>query len=216
MQRLFPGVAAALALATAAPPPVGATTFLFDQKPFKGTTALETPGRQIVGNEISIPVFDFDADLLAFSAPAFGLDRGVGFFSAPAGAIPAAGRNVILLTTLDFDGDPGNGLQLNAGQAANLIAADISESAPGFFIYFNSFLNLPRLVFSTDLSSNQADLKILARFTGMVGDQGRADLARFGPGNFAVVPEPANWALMVMGFGLLGAIARRRQPAALA
>ena len=33
---------------------------------------------------------------------------------------------------------------------------------PGFFIYFNSGLDLPRLVYSTDLSDNTADLKVLA------------------------------------------------------
>lgn len=214
MRDLVLGRLCVLALAVlGAPGAAGAkTTFLFDTPPFKGTTALQTPGRQIIGGEISIPLFDFDADVLAFHAPVFGLSAPLSIFRGEAGAIPAAGANVIVLTTFDFDSNPANGNQLNAGQAANLIAAMISDPAPGFFVYFNSFLDLPRLVFSTDLSSSQADLKILARFTGLNGAAGRDQTGRFGPANFAAVPEPASWALMILGFGLVGALGRRRLP----
>ncbi len=206
------GVLAAGAFAVGSAP-AQAATFLFDRPPFEGSDAPATPGRQVVGGEISIPVFDFAQDVLALGIAAHGLDRPLAFLSAEAADIPPSGRNVIVLRTLDFDGDPTNGISLNAGQAANLIAAAITDPGPGIFIYFNSGLNLPRLVFSPDLSTSASDLKILARFTGLTGDAGRAAMGDFGAGNFAAVPEPATWAMLVGGFGLVGGLARRRTSA---
>ncbi|MBS0504020.1 MAG: PEP-CTERM sorting domain-containing protein [Proteobacteria bacterium] len=37
-----------------------------------------------------------------------------------------------------------------------------------------------------------------------------SEIADFGPRIFASVPEPASWALMIAGFGLMGATVRRR------
>jgi hypothetical protein len=71
------------------------------------------------------------------------------------------------LGNADGDGDPSNGIVLNAGLAANLIANTVNAPGSGFFIYFNSGLDLPRLVFSTDLSAPTADLKVLARLNGL-------------------------------------------------
>lgn len=42
------------------------------------------------------------------------------------------------------------------------------------------------------------------------GSSGIADFAR--DSNFGVVPEPASWAMLIVGFGLVGKIARRRVP----
>jgi PEP-CTERM motif len=42
------------------------------------------------------------------------------------------------------------------------------------------------------------------------GNIGIADLAQ-GEGTFGAVPEPASWALLIAGFGLVGAMARRRR-----
>ncbi len=39
------------------------------------------------------------------------------------------------------------------------------------------------------------------------------EIADFGPRLFAAVPEPASWAIMIAGFGLAGAAARRRRAA---
>jgi hypothetical protein len=78
---------------------------------------------------------------------------------------------------------------------------------PGFFIYFNSALNLPRLVFSPDLNDPTADLKILARMTNLTGASDQ--LVNFRADNFALqaVPEPGTLLLM----GTAGAwLARRR------
>ncbi len=44
-----------------------------------------------------------------------------------------------------------------------------------------------------------------------IGAPGRSVLSSFGTGTIASVPEPAQWAVMVAGFGLVGATLRRRR-----
>lgn len=193
-------------------PAAHAEVFKFEDDPFAGSTALTTPGRQIVGNERFIPDFDVLNDKFAFNRQAFGTANGIQLFNGSASDIPSGGVNFIVLDTFDFDGDFSNGNQLNAGQAATLIANAVTETGSGFFIYFNSGLNLPRLVFSTDLSTPTADLKVLARFTGLTGDAGQAIMPEISAKNIGAVPEPASWAMMLTGFGLVGAAARRRKP----
>lgn len=86
----------------------------------------------------------------------------------------------------------------------------------GAFIYFNGVLGLPRLVYSTNLNSNEADLKILARMTNLAGNT--AALGDFAAGNFSVVPEPATWGLLLLGFAAMGSamrVSRRKQRLAL-
>ena len=75
------------------------------------------------------------------------------------------------------------------GTQPDLIAAQITTSGP-VFVYFDSGFNLPRLVYSTDLSDNTADLKILFRMLNLE-DQPEA-LPFFTESNFALtaVPEP--------------------------
>jgi hypothetical protein len=100
--------------------------------------------------------------------------------------------NIIVLETLDNDANPAT--PFGAGSAANLIAGQIMTPGPGFFIYFNSGLDLPRLVFSTDLDDNTADLKVLFRMTNLSGQPG--GLATFTESNFAFVPEPSTLMLL--------------------
>lgn len=54
-----------------------------------------------------------------------------------------------------------------------------------------------------------ADYRFNAWSRGGSGNAGIADLA-LKDGTFGAVPEPASWAMMVAGFGLIGAAARRR------
>jgi hypothetical protein len=206
MRNAFLHVASVI-VAMAIGAPAGAATFVFDQDPFAGTTALTTPGRQIVGGEPSIN-FSTAADVFAFDPAVFGAGDQVLFANDLAGNLPTSGRNIVVLETFDNDGDAATAF--GAGTAAGLIAAQVTTDGPGFFVYFNSGLNLPRLVYSTNLSDSTADLKILARMVNLSGQSG--ELANFSAANFrflTAVPEPASWTMLILGFGLVGGLARR-------
>jgi hypothetical protein len=58
-----------------------------------------------------------------------------------------------------------------------------------------------------------ADLKILARMTNLVGDEGRAAIPTFTESNFAPVPEPSGMLLMscAAALGAAGFVRRRRR-----
>jgi PEP-CTERM motif len=187
-----------------------ATTFPFNTDPFAGSTALTTPGRQIVGSESFIS-FDTATDVFALGSSVFGVGDEVHFANDVVGNLPTGGVNVIVLETLDNDGDPTT--PFGAGNAASLIAGQITSPGPGFFIYFNSGLNLPRLVFSTDLDDNTADLKVLFRMTNLSGQPDA--LPTFTASNFAFVPEPSTLMLLAAA-GVLGVgrtnLRRRRGP----
>jgi hypothetical protein len=134
--------------------------------------------------------------------------------NAASANLPAGGANVIVLQAFDDDANPLT--PFAAGNAANLIASQITTSGPGFFVYFNQGLDLPRLVFSTDLSDNTADLKILARMLNLTGQDGRNAIPTFTAANFAItsaVPEPSSF-FMILPLGIAGAccyILRRKR-----
>jgi len=188
-----------LALSMAA----SATDFTFNTDPFAGTPVLTVPGRQIVGGELFIN-FKEGTDHFIFDASAFGLTGPVNFVNSTAANLPSTGINVVVLETLDNDNNPLT--PFGSGNAADLIADKLTTPGAGFFIYFNQSLDMPRLVFSTDLSSSSADLRILAR---ILNDQGRPQsLAGFTAEDFTItspsssVPEPAS--LFLAAAGLLG------------
>lgn len=208
--RLLVLVLALLSLNAAA----SAASISFGIDPFEGTNVKNTPGRQVVGGEFFISFFTA-TDSFLFNGAAFGMSE-LNFASGAAGAIPF-NANVVVLQTLDNDNNPLT--PFGAGNAADLIAAQVTVHGPGVFLYFNSSLNLVRLVYSTDLASNQADLRILARLLNFNGQTGVNGLATFSAGNFALdtgVPEPATVLTMSGGFALLalGAVRRRRKSAA--
>jgi hypothetical protein len=64
-------------------------------------------------------------------------------------------------------------------------------------------------VYSTDLSDNNADLKILARMLNLNGADGRNAISTFTAADFAIttantaVPEPSTLPIL-MGLGLVG------------
>jgi len=186
---------------------VNATTFRFDTDPFEGSDALTTPGRQIVGGETFIS-FNIASDIFSLESTVFNAGNEVLFANDVVGNLPTSGKNIIVLQTFDNDGDPTT--PFGAGNAANLIAAQVTSPGAGFFIYFNSGLDLPRLVYSTDLDDNTADLKVLFRMTNLTGDDGRAAIPTFTESNFEITTIPLPPTMLLLGSGLLGLAGWRR------
>lgn len=182
--------------------PAHAATILFDTDPFALSSALTTPGRQAVGGPGTEIAFDAAVDVLAFDPSIFGVTQ-IQFANTLAGALPPSGVNFIVLQD--------TGTPFLAGTAADAIADRITASGPGFFIYFNTTLQVARLVYSTDLSSDEADLAILARLTTFSGGAGLANLSAITAGNVDIqaAPEPA--AVLLFGTALTAALRRRRR-----
>jgi hypothetical protein len=181
-----------------------ATTFTFDTDPFAGTNVLNTPGRQIVAGEDFIN-FNIATDVFALDSSVFGVGNTVNFVNSLASAIPASGVNVVVLESFDNDNNPQT--PFGAGNAADLIAGQITTSGPGFFVYFNQALDLPRLVYSTDLSSTSADLKVLGRMINLTGAEGRNEMPNFSAANFeftAATPEPSSLLLVLAMSAIAG------------
>jgi hypothetical protein len=187
---------------------VNATTFRFDTDPFEGSTALTTPGRQIVGGEDFI-TFNIATDIFSLESTVFGVGNEVLFANDVAPNLPTSNVNVIVLQTFDNDADPAT--PFAAGTAANLIAAQITSPGAGFFIYFNQGLDLPRLVFSTDLDDNTADLKILFRMENLTGQGGRDAIPTFTESNFEITTVPVPSTMLLLGSGLLGLWGARKK-----
>ena len=206
MRRSLCSIIAAAALCVVTSSNASAASINFFTDPFEGSTALTTPGRQIVGNELFVPIFNIATDEFVFDPASFGVSA-LSFANDTIGNIPATGVNTIVLRT--FDNDNNLGTPFGAGNAADLIAAQLVASGAGFFIYFNQNLDLPRLVFSTNLNDNTSDLKVLARLQNLTGLSGQMQMANFEADNFRLqaVPEPGTLLLM----GTAGAwFARRR------
>jgi hypothetical protein len=182
-----------------------ATTFTFTTDPFAGSTALTDPGRQVVGGETFI-TFNIATDVFALR---LGVENTVLFANNVAAQLPTGNVNVIVLRS--FDNDNNLATPFNAATAADLIAAQITSPGPGFFVYFNQGLNLPRLVFSTDLNDNTADLKVLFRMTNLTGPDGQNAMQTFTASNFVLVPEPSTFMMTAVGVLLTLGYARRRR-----
>lgn len=179
-----------------------AATILFSTDPFESTTALETPGRQIVGGSGTEISFDPAQDVLAFDPDVFGITE-ILFANTVTSALPTSGVNVIVVQD--------TGSPFLAGIAANAIAAQVTAPGPGFFIYFNTNLDVARLVYSTDLSDPTADLAVLARLTTFSGAAGFANLPTITAGNFALQSAPEPTTMLLFGLGFAGLALQRRR-----
>src|SRR5215831_1852527 len=106
-----------------------ATVFRFDSDPFAGSTALTTPGRQIVAGETFIN-FNIATDVFSLESAVFGLAPQVRFANDVVANLPTSNVNTIVLRT--FDDDANTATPFAAGNAANLIAGQITAPSPGF------------------------------------------------------------------------------------
>ena len=118
----------------------------------------------------------------------------------------AAGSNIL---TLNFSGG-----ELSAVVPGTTGSAQVSIPGAGFTSVSSDFLSFPPVTL-TDFSISLAN--VIPGFTfspGGLGGQAEARFANFtarGSGDFtATVPEPSTWAMLMLGFGLVG-FARRRQ-----
>ena len=162
----------------------GADVFAYAGDPFEGEDT-SAPERQIVGNEDFITDFDLASDRYRLNAGDFGVLGDVNFLALDANvpdASIAPGTNVITLLNSDDDNNPDT--PYLAGTAASQIAQLTSEDGAGFFVYYNSELQLNRLVYSTNLNDAEADLKVISRQTDLVGQDAIEALSRFSAANF--------------------------------
>lgn len=172
--------------------------FAFSGDPFRGED-VSAPDRQIVVGEDAIEDFDFATDRYLIDAVDFGLPEEVRFATVdttdPDAAIPED-ANVVVVLNADNDADAET--PFLAGTAAGEIAALTDASRPGLFVYFNSTLDLNRVVYSADLASAEADLSVLSRQTDLTGTDAVDALAAFSAENFEFgeVVEPGGDALV--------------------
>ena len=152
---------------------IGNDTFVFDG---------DTLNQDV---EDTIEDFTFDDDRFGLSASDFDITGELSFVNALAEDLPDGGVNAIVLQNSDNDNDPTT--VFNARLAATLIAEQIQEETAGFFVYFNSGLEVNRLVYSSNLGDADADLSILARLDNAVGQEAIAALEDFSAENFALL-----------------------------
>ena len=171
-----------------------AANFVFNTDPF-GAADPNDNVRQIVNVQVPIN-FDPATDVILFDPALVGFSN-ISFANDFSANLPTTGLNAVVV--LD---QPAA-----AGSAHTAIANQITSSGPGFFIYFNTTLDLPRLVFARDLGDPNADIALLARMVNLTGDL--PAMQNFTAANFAPMPEPST-ALLISG-GLLTAVLVRRR-----
>lgn len=143
----------------------------------------------VTGSRLS--VFGFDVDPNRNGASATGVFAGVG-----SGAI-SNGLNVEVCFR-----SGGGGAGCAGGGGGGL---SIGESIAVVNLVPNTFT----LTFGSAQSQITLD-KFIVRYQSIATDTGISDGSGIGT---AAVPEPASWAMLIAGFGLVGAVMRRRQRA---
>lgn len=217
------GAAAAAAAALLAAPATAVTTITFAQafQALPGTPVIHTGGSGGATITASAPalfnILDFGplgiygvtSMTINASSNAIITDTGIQFEQTGwAGTISFldGGTNVLTVT---FSGGILDVVKAGSNQSASLI---VSGNCPGTLCYTSDVLTGPALAVA-DLSINNFALS-LSGFTApytIAGGNFEAAVS----GTFAgAVPEPATWAVLIAGFGMIGFAARRRRTAA--
>lgn len=165
---------------------------------------------------LQISAFDVDNDRYRIFNDTFGVAGPLDFQNAfAASGNLSDSANVVVLQNSDDDGNAAT--VFNARSAAGVIAANTAADRAGFFVYFNSALNINRLVFSQNLNDGLAALFILAANNAPTGLEAIAQLPTFAASNFQFAEVPVPGAVALFATGLLGAAAaRKRRKTALA
>ncbi|MBW4662249.1 MAG: hypothetical protein KME15_26650 [Drouetiella hepatica Uher 2000/2452] len=154
----------------------GRDQFAYDSNVFANGVAAPagTTGISVLNAPDIIRDFTIGEDQFTLDAQALGIDSVV-FQKGLSSQI--ADGNVIVLTD-SFAA---------AGAAARAIANNNNITADaGVFVYFNTTLQLNRLVYSTDLGGG-GDISVLANLDNQRGTAGQANLAQFSIANFNLV-----------------------------
>ncbi|MBJ7440106.1 MAG: hypothetical protein JHD35_13895, partial [Sphingopyxis sp.] len=143
--------------------------------------------------------FDVGNDKFRLDAIDFGVSGPLKFQNALAADLVDDGSNIIVLQDSDNDGNAAT--PFNARSAAQAIGAQVDTAGPGFFVYYNSVLDLNRLVFSADLADGNAPLTILGAVTGTTGQAAIEQLVDYKIDNFEFA-EPEAPLASVAGFSV--------------
>lgn len=164
----------------------GKDKFVFDGARFNGGAVVDDDGvRQVVNTPDVLTDWTIGEDTFVLDTSDFLVTGDLNFFNGFAADIPEGGVNVIVLNDTDNDNNPATAF--NAGAAATLIAANVETSGAGFFIYFNSDLQINRLVYSSDLSDPTADISVIANINTLSGQAGIDALPTFTANDFEFV-----------------------------
>jgi Ca2+-binding RTX toxin-like protein len=108
---------------------------------FNGGATTEDDGvRQVVNTPDVLTDWSIAEDTFQIDTSDFLITGELEFFNGLAANIPEGGINVIVLQDTDNDNNPATAF--NAGAAASLIAVNLDTSGAGFFVYFNSALQI--------------------------------------------------------------------------
>ena|GEM_PF-5221224 len=132
--------------------------------------------------------FSVTSDRFLLDATSFGVNGPLQFQRGLAANLVDNGANVIVL--LDSDNDANPATAFNARSAAQLIGAQINADGAGFFVYFNSALNVNRLVFSANLADGNAALTVLGAVNTVTGQAAIDQLAQYSAANFEFGTAP--------------------------
>jgi hypothetical protein len=186
-------------------------------------TTLQTPLNG--GNGNAGIMFDIIVGTNALTLTELGANIAAGPFDYQfytiTGGIGAEGSNPAAWTLRDsFTGvaGPGN----TSGQPGSITTFDITDfvlaANTTYGLYLTATTGGTRLHYTNleigSVVSSNADLTIMSGF-GKTNDFGGGNVGRAFNGSLTytggAVPEPASWALMIGGFGLVGASMRRRR-----